>query len=522
MRSRLYMYPILLTIAVSTLALHRQAFGAPCGGPPDYCANSTRNLVPETPMNPPPVNTPFRDPDFRSRMVRVTNARTLVGIPYWGNYLEGIGYHTDSSGEQNEWSVFDPNIGQHGGYRFWVIGTNTGLRVPFEMDSTTMQVTRLTGRPGSHLHITGTLPLGGSFSYVNPDLLYGVDGMELNEYDFASDSVTPLYDFRQCPGLPSSVAQPGLWNGGLTISGNDARFSYPLGGTAQNEGRAVVVYDRSANGGHGACYWYDSETGMVGGTNRRTVHATVKLGLAWLMSRAYVIHDSRLNKGGNVVKVSKAFSNTAYFWVPGTTALTPCRPGPQSNPNIGQYCGGHGAMDYARLVNATGFFDDMGIVVHPFSNLRNWRLLITPTPNPPEWAESSHWSWSDANPAVPMPVCGSTYVDAIVTGGNGTQNVLTNPVLQIHRAWDREILCVATTGPSKVWRFAHDRATGSSNDNAAINTGFWSAPVGNVSSDGKFYIFGSDWDWSLGTQQGSYGCPASGTCRTDVFIVELH
>ena len=499
-----------------------QTSGQACGGPPNYCANSTRKLVPETPMAPPPVNSPFRDPNFGSRMIRVTDAKTLDGIPYWGNYLVGIGYHTDSSGEQNEWSVFDRRIGQHGGYRFWVVGTNTGMAVPFEMDATTMQVTRLTGKPGSYLNVTGALPISGSFSYVNPDIVYGVSGLKLKQYDFATDSMVLLYDFAQCPGLPDSVDQPGLWYGGLTISGDDTKFSYPLGGEGQNEGSAVVVYDRSANGGAGVCYWYDSQTGTVGGTHIATAHVPTNFGIRGLSGAGYVIHDSRLNKGGNIVRVVKESGNDEFFWVPGTTSLTPCVPGPDGDKMVGQYCGGHEAMGYTQLVNATGFFDDMGIVIHPLANLRDWRLLVTPVPNPPEWTQTTHWSWSDASPSVAMPVCGSTYVDAIVAGGNGTQNVLTNPVLQIEGAWDREILCLATSGPSRVWRFAHDRATGASNDNAAISSSFWSEPIGNVSSDGKFYLFSTDWDWSLGTEKGSYGCPAGGSCRTDVFVVELH
>jgi hypothetical protein len=508
---------ILLSFGGSLLV---PATGAACGGPPNYCANSTRQLVPETSMAPPPENAPFRDPDFESRMVRVTDARTLAGVGYWGNYLVGIGYHTDSSGEQNEWSAFDPSIGQHGGYRFWVDGTG-GFAVPFEMDAATMHVTRLTGKGGTHLSVTGTLPLAGSFSYTNPAILYGVSGTRLQQYDFRTDSTTPLYDFVQCPHIPSSLVQPGLWYGGLTISGNDTTFSYPLGGEGQNEGSGVVVYNRSAYGGAGACYWYDTKTGMVGGTNMPPARVAKRAGTRGPTGAGYSIHDSRMSKSGTIVRVVSP-RDTEFFWVPGTRTVTACIRGPSSNKNVAGYCGGHEAMGYARVVNATGFFDDMGIVIHSFSNLDRWSLLVKPTPNPAEWTESTHWSWSDASQSAAMPVCGSTYVDAIVQRGDGTQNVRTNPVLQIHRAWDREIVCLATSGSSKVWRFAHDRATGASNDNAPINSAFWSTPIGNVSADGRFYIFGTDWDWSLGSEQGSWGCPARGTCRTDVFIVELH
>jgi hypothetical protein len=82
----------------------------------------------------------------------------------------------------------------------------------------------------------------------------------------------------------------------------------------------------------------------------------------------------------------------------------------------------------------------------------------------------------------------------------------------IKQPWDREIVRVATTGPSRVWRFAHHRATGACDDHDHGDSCFAAIAIGNVSQDGKFYLFGSDWEWSLGDRAGSRGCPSSGTC----------
>lgn len=74
--------------------------------------------------------------------------------------------------------------------------------------------------------------------------------------------------------------------------------------------------------------------------------------------------------------------------------------------------------------------------------------------------------------------------------------------------WENEIDCVETDGKaSKVWRFAHTYST--------AQNGFWSTPRGNVSQDGRFYMFTSDWEDQLGQEQNGRGN------RTDVFIVEL-
>jgi hypothetical protein len=620
----------------STGARSHPADAQPCGGSPNYCANSTRNIVRETPMAPPPANTPFRDPDFGSRMVRVTDANTLGGVSF----------HTDSAGETNEWSKFDPSIGEHGGYRFWVDGSGGGT-LPFELDATTMHVARIGGRQAKGLGRRGNLPLAGEFSYTNPDVLFGTWGTRVMEYNFTNGKVKQVYDFDKCPGLPKHLERH-MHTGGFTISGDDTKFAYTFGGGEQDQSKLAVFYDRSANGGAGACYWYDSRFGTVGGTNVPPTPVAGGVGqlaapaapkvtaspgsgslpsgdyyveitarsrldrhfgetppsaetgpvhlaspgtltitfpslanpdLLWLPPRnsgcwrngprctpfnvyigtspgsetlqnkhgpvggqsytrstplkhssrrppavntaGYTIHDARMSKSGTVVRVTEAFRGTEYFWIPGTPKVTPCITW-QPNRQVAGYCGGHLAMGYSHLVNATGYFDDMGIVIHPLSDLSKWRLLIDPLPSPVEWTEDKHFSWSDANASDTMPVCGSLYIDANVRGGNGTQNVLTNPLLQIHRAWDREIFCLATTGPSRVWRFAHDRATGTSNANARVNTDFWATPKGNVSQDGKFYLFTSNWEWSLGNDPGTRGCPSAGRCRSDVFIVELH
>jgi hypothetical protein len=617
-------------------ARHGPADAQPCAGPPNYCANSTRDLVPETPMAPPPAKTPFRDPDFGSRMVRVTDAHTLGGISF----------HTDSAGETNEWSKFDPSIGEHGGYRFWVDASGGGA-LPFVLDATTMHVARIRRGQAKGLGRTGTLPVAGEFSYTNPDVLFGTWGTKVMEYSFTTGKVREIYDFDKCPGLPKHLER-NMHTGGFTISGDDTRFAYTFGGGEQDQSKLAVFYDRSARGGAGVCYWYDSKFGTVGGTNmpaKRVLGGVGQLGApkppkvtaspgsgnlppgdyyveitarsrldqhfgetlpspevgpihlasagtltvtfpplpnpdllslppkntgCWrntpecppfevyigtspggerlqtkrapvggltytqstplkqssrqpptVNTAGYTIHDARMAKSGSVVRVTQAFRGTEYFWVPGTAKVTPCITW-QPNSQVAGYCGGHLAMGYSHLVNSTGYFDDMGIAIHPLSNLRKWRLLVNPLPKLVEWTEDKHFSWSDANPSDTMPVCGSLYVDANVRGGNGTQNVLTNPLLQIHRAWDREIFCLATTGPSKVWRFAHDRATGTSNANASINTDFWSTPKGNVSQDGKFYLFTSNWEWSLGDEPGTRGCPSTGDCRSDVFVVELH
>lgn len=602
------------------------------GGPPNYCASSKQNIVQETPMSPPPVNTPFKDPDFGSHIVRVTNANTLSNLSGFGDFFNNVSYFSDSSAEANAWSKFDPAIGASGGYRF-AVENGEGWTVFFTLDASTMHVSRLTGQPGGFLGSAGLLGGGATFSYVNPDVFYTVSGNQLTSYNFSTDSRSSLYNFAACPGLPSYVSG---YAGGLTNSTNDQKFSFYFGGQQQNYTTFAVFYNRST----GSCYWYDTVTGMVGGTgmsptpvaghvgqlapptapvvvalpgtgslpagnyyveitgvtkmypqNGETtpskeigpIHLSAPGSLAitfpsqllnptelqlaggscavtnistctpfnvyigtssgaetlqntggpvsGLLYRqasplhlssarapatndaGYNVHNARLSKDGSYLRVDAAQGYTLYYWKPGTNQVIACTLNSDS-------CGGHQALGYTHFINDPNNTDMAEVIERPFSNVSSAVQLVNPLPVPRDWNDS-HWSWNDDNSSDTMPVCGSFY-NSHNFQGDGTENVLTNPLLKISAPYDREIVCVATSGASKVWRFAHTRATGAANANGWSASNFWAEPRGNVSQDGKFYMFTSDWEWQLGNPKGSYGCPNSGTCRTDVFIVALH
>lgn len=571
-------------------------------------------------MAPPVVNTPFQDPDFGSRMVRVTDGSTRAA--YAGGYFRGVSYGTDSSGEANEWSVFDPSIGTHGGYRFYVYDRSGNL-IPFALDATTMTVERLTGQVGSHLNTFGALDLSSpTFSYNNPNEIFGTNGTQLVSYNFSNDTTSFIYDFASCPGLP-----PYVWGyaGGLTNSADDNKFTWYFGGQAQGDTDFVVYYDRTANNGAGACYWYDSITAMAGGTGmsptpvageagqlpapgapvvaaipgggnlrpgtyyvritalthtnpsdgETTPSAEVPVSLPFwgsivvtfpsiqnvaslllsgpantpafnvyigtssgaeqlqtsggvsgavyvqsapLVSGAapptqntagYNVHNARMSTDGNMVRVNNQETTMFYFWTPGTNHVTVC-------PTD---CTGHQAFGYSHMINDPDNRDMAEVVVRPLNNLSSVTELVNPLPNPQQFTDS-HWSWNDSSSSDTMPVCGSFYMSN--RAGDGTLSPTSNPLLAITAPYDREIDCVATSGPSRVWRFAHNRGTGASNASANSGSNFFAIPIGNVSQDGRFYMFSSDWDWQLGSDAGSWGCPYSGQCRTDVFIVELH
>src|SRR5262249_10229541 len=140
------------------------------------------------------------------------------------------------------------------------------------------------------------------------------------------------------------------------------------------------------------------------------------------------------------------------------------------------------------------------------------RDLIDPVVAPQEIYLADHTSWNNAQPGTLVPVLSSTY-----RYYNGTYN--TTP----WRAWDDEIVAIETDrfdAGATVWRFAHHRSDISYDGDPSIALYFWYVPNGVISPDGRWAIFTSNWEKTLGTAVGTDVQPG-GAFRCDVFLVGL-
>ncbi len=120
---------------------------------------------------------------------------------------------------------------------------------------------------------------------------------------------------------------------------------------------------------------------------------------------------------------------------------------------------------------------------------------------PKEVYIADHTNWSNCDTHMLLPFFSSTYR----YGGNADP----------WRAWDDEILGVTPTPGGPVYRFCHHRSI-VDDDVTPVNPYFWYEPIVNVSPDGKWAIFTSNWEKSLGLEPSD---PPHH--RTDVFLVEL-
>jgi hypothetical protein len=452
--------PILQILCAVLATLVMDATAGAQGIEPYPNAVTDRAIHPETPMLPPPRNVVVTDPDFGSSIVRATDETTNFKLP-------GTALSSEGSGEANAWSADTK--------KFYALGRG-GQVLALAFDPSTMAVSSLpNARSGQAL----LLPLGPgpSFSFVDPDLIYGTskDPLTITSYRFSTAVLNPVIDTRTCG------VQPPLGSGPLvrsdddvSLSLDDSRVSISEGGAEGGRHMFVVVYDRNLG-----CRWYNTQTGQIGGQWGSSGTATV--------ATSYLIRHAYLARSGDYVHILTN-AGVSYFWDLSTLNVTSCALGTH------EQCSGYGVMGYNAYVNGPGLLGNMDIVKRPVSDLSDITPLVYPPLSPINWGQPEHFTWSNVDVNDSAPVCGSTY------GYDGD--------LTIDQPFAAEIWCVETDGlASTVWRFAHNRAIW-------IEPYFNTQPLGDVSPDGRFFLFSSDWDAQLGN--GTDGRP-----RSDVFIVKL-
>jgi len=172
---------------------------------------------------------------------------------------------------------------------------------------------------------------------------------------------------------------------------------------------------------------------------------------------------------------------------------------------------GHDALGYGYYINqdccTSTTWDAVQWQIRSFSAPSTTRDLINPVLTPKEVSLADHQSWTNAQSSALVPVISGTF-----RYGNNTTP---------WRAMDDEIIAIQTDAAAgataTVWRFAHHRSI-VANDNNPAATYFWYEPRLIVSQDGRWALFTSNWDKTLGTDpRGEVG----GTYRQDAFVVEL-
>ena len=423
----------------------------------------------------------FADPTFGSNMLRVTDGQTRPG-------LVNRSFRIPSNAHLTAWNAAST--------AFYVI-SNDGTVIPYAFDPAT--------RAASRIHATGTGDGGltlafyvePQFSVVNANLIYGVlsgnNNRTIAQYAFDTGTYTTLLNLDTIVGGLAGTYVGGLMSGGTPAENLLAFF----GGGAQDS--------------HYYALWAPVGN-PSGGKLLNTVASTLN-GVPTGTVLNFHLHSAEIDRSGRFVLLyptsvdlgSPRYASQVYVWDTASGAVTAVTSGGQDGgPAMRPY--GHDATGYGTWVNqdccTSSTWDAAQWQFRNLASLTQTTDLIAPVQASKEVYLADHTSWNNAQPTALVPVISSTY-----RYGNNTAP---------WRAWDDEIIGIDTAngGGGNVWRFAHHRSLVASDSNPAAPY-FWYEPIANVSPDGQWVVFTSNWEKTLGTDS------AEGTFRQDVFLVQL-
>jgi hypothetical protein len=476
-------YPLLVDTAllsinatVTNVVISGGSSGSPV--PTTYTARADRNLnFTERPTqltgvdNPPLVGAPFEDELFPgSRVLRVTD-KTGLGT---SNYETS--YRTPSAPSQTAWSSDSS--------RFYVLTTQLTTHV-FDFND---------GSPTWDRQLEWALE--PAFSRVNPSLMYGTRNTTtplIEQYNFnpppGQNPYSLLVNLTEVDTIPS-----GSYIGSIYSSGGPTeRIVVRYGGTSQDAHDRVLIFNKDGFNKD------DPSTYKLIDTDDSTVNGVYTSAL----DGGFTTHAVFIDQSGRYTILYPAgVSHTQYVfdWV--TSSFT----------KMDRYSNGHDALGHGARVNQEASDDEPDEY-----DAAQWQYRSLASPNirfdliaeplrPKLTYAADHTSWHNAQPGTLVPVLSAFY-----RYGN------FNDVAW--RAWDNEIVAVATTGPTMVWRFCHHWSNVTPDTGGTNAASFYYMPRPQIAPNGRWALFTSNWMKTLGIDSDSTDPTTMN--RQDVFLVKL-
>jgi hypothetical protein len=453
--------------------------------PLSYPATTTRIAVPKPPL---PVLGPagfqFIDPALGSRMLRVTDGNTRPGFP-------GRSFVTGSAAHQLAWNATSD--------KFWVRGVD-GTHIPYTFDPTTMTAARINATPGvGEGGLTIVSQVEPQFSFRSPNLLFGTrqssdtDHPVVRRFDFNTGLYTDILDLGSIATIENDTYARSL----SSSAAAPEKLSVLFGGSQQDLDYKVAVFQVGPPVTNVAVLDSLASTITRDGVTRSTnIGLAINLHHAWIdLSGRYV----------TLYPTNGSFAGVLpyFIWDLTTDVIT----------KVTRFSGGHDALGYGRQVNqdccTTTGYDGAQWQSRELSTPATTSDVVNPVA-PQEVFIADHISWNNAQPGTLVPVLSTLY------RYDPADN--TTP----WRAWDDEIVAIQTDAApaaATVWRFAQHRSD-ISYDGNPNQIYFWYLPRATISPNGKWAMFTSNWEKTLGPTVGSDMEPG-GLHRNDVFIVDL-
>jgi regulation of enolase protein 1 (concanavalin A-like superfamily) len=423
----------------------------------------------------------FTDPAFGSKILRVTDANTRPAST-------GVSFRTPSAGPQIAWDMAS---------KYFYVTSTDGTILVYSFDASTMTATRVPGPSDGGLELN--FYVEPQFSSTKPGVIYGISGVgnlrTVYQYDLSAGTYTSVLN------LDTVVSGVSGYVGAMMTGGTPTEYLMTFfGGGSQDQ--------------HYLLLW--APLGNLGARKViNTLTSTIN-GVATNIPLNFKLHAATIDRSGRYVFLHPTAvdltaprnASQAYIWDTSTDVITAITSG-GADGGPAALPGGHGAPGFGVGVNhdccTSSAWDGAQWQFRSLATPLITRDMINPILTPKEVYLSDHATWANAQPNVLVPIISATYRYA------ASQN--TAP----WRAWDDEIIAIETDGAASgmVWRFAHHRSDIGSDSNED-NPYFWYEPRPSVSPDGRWVIFTSNWEKTLGTDVRD-----GGTARQDVFLLRL-
>ena len=392
------------------------------------------------------------DPTFGSRILRVTGPSGSAPSP---------SFRTPDSGVQRAWNADTTRF---------VLEDTYGQQHVYAFDAKKLRVKRRRVlRQSDVVAFTGS---DSSWHDADPDLLFGRYGNKvIKSINVATDAWTTIVDLD-------------------TLGLNLPEESYTGSVYVQNN-HLLTVCGGATNDDHHWLVYIDLATGVIDTLDTLTL-------TSFNQGRGFTLHGSVLDLSAQYVLMQPANKSGdtthLYIWEPPTTRRSPDPVRPVSTAISGHFAVGRGVWVTQDCAPGTPW-DAAQWCFRDFQWPDDVTNIIDPVLQPKLVAFADHSCWTNMQ-QLADPFLSATY------------RYQVDPCPW--RAWDEEILRI---GPMSglVERHAHHRS-------AVINESggfdYWATPRANVSVDGRWAIFTSNWGRSLGTD-------LEQNARQDVFLVEL-
>jgi len=337
---------------------------------------------------------------------------------------------------------------------------------------------------------------GFSFSRVTRNISYHTQGTQLFQDTLTGTqssgtnaiavSSTLLFDFANCPGMPSPFVETAASI--LTVANNDAVFSNVFSNAGgQNTSNWEVAYkpgvgcstyytgDLTTYGFTGNVWAYCSGNCSQGGSNPPPIGAATTCA-----QPGFGVHGSQLLHDGNATIMSgpcNGVINSLNIWQIATTTVSTCN-GSSADP-----CGGHDSAGYSD------FWSDESPkeTIRPYANLANTTTVFS-FPSPQNWEMHGSWLWNDTS--------------------NSSPKIASSALCLSNSAgpFCNEVFAIRTNNTSA--RFSPTFNTGT----APTSLFRTQQAIGAMSLDGYCFLWSSDWNKTIGTD-------SSGNHRGDAFAI---